>query len=120
MILTSNRTRELSDALKRRCLFHWIDYPNAGREPEIVQARLPGVSEADRHSVVSGPPAPRAGCPYELPGCGGGDGMGQALLAIGEDGEPRETLGSALKVIEDLVRVRELKPCSRVSEPRAR
>ncbi len=45
-MLTSNRTRELHDALKRRCLYHWIDYPTPEREAEIVRARLPGVSEA--------------------------------------------------------------------------
>src|SRR6202034_3200932 len=43
VFLTSNRTRELHDALKRRCLYHWIDYPSAEREREIVHARLPGV-----------------------------------------------------------------------------
>ncbi len=45
VVLTSNRTRELHDALKRRCLYHWIDYPTAEREEEIVLSRLPGVSE---------------------------------------------------------------------------
>src|SRR5512132_1124146 len=42
VILTSNRTREVHDALKRRCLYHWIDYPSAAKEFEIVQARVPG------------------------------------------------------------------------------
>ena len=46
VILTSNRTRELHDALKRRCLYHWIDYPDRDREAEIVHARLPGVPDA--------------------------------------------------------------------------
>src|SRR3954463_2115024 len=46
VILTSNRTRELHDALKRRCLYHWIDYPTREREAEIVRSRLPGVPEA--------------------------------------------------------------------------
>ena len=45
VILTSNRTRELHDALKRRCLYHWIDYPRPDREREIVRARIPGVPE---------------------------------------------------------------------------
>ena len=47
VVLTSNRTRELHDALKRRCLYHWIDYPTAEREVEIVLIRQPGVSELD-------------------------------------------------------------------------
>jgi MoxR-like ATPase len=46
VVLTSNRTRELHDALKRRCLYHWIDYPTPEREADIVRARLPGVPEA--------------------------------------------------------------------------
>ena len=53
VILTSNRTRELHDALKRRCLYHWIGYPAADREVEIVLVRAPGVPEALARSVVS-------------------------------------------------------------------
>src|SRR5881227_242598 len=45
VVLTSNRTRELHDALKRRCLYHWIEYPSREREAEIVRARIPGVAE---------------------------------------------------------------------------
>src|SRR5215467_11339890 len=45
VVLTSNRTRELSDALKRRCLFHWIDHPSLTREIEIVKIRIPGISD---------------------------------------------------------------------------
>jgi MoxR-like ATPase len=52
VILTSNRTRELHDALKRRCLYHWIDYPAPEREVEIVLIRQPGVSEALTRKVV--------------------------------------------------------------------
>ena len=53
MILTSNRTRELHDALKRRCLYHWIDYPPPEREVAIVAARLPGVAESLARKVVA-------------------------------------------------------------------
>src|SRR6476469_1626568 len=53
VILTSNRTRELHDALKRRCLYHWIGYPSAEREVEIVLIREPGVSEALARKVVA-------------------------------------------------------------------
>ena len=45
VVLTSNRTRELSDALKRRCLYHWIDYPDMEKEMEIVRKRLPGIEQ---------------------------------------------------------------------------
>ena len=50
VVLTSNRTRELHDAVKRRCLYHWIDYPSREREAEIVRARLPGVPRGDRRA----------------------------------------------------------------------
>ena len=53
VVLTSNRTRELHDALKRRCLYHWIGYPTAQREVEIVLVRQPGVSEALTRKVVA-------------------------------------------------------------------
>ena len=52
VILTSNRTRELSDALKRRCLYHWIDYPSFEKEMRIVRARLPGIEEELSTQVV--------------------------------------------------------------------
>jgi MoxR-like ATPase len=53
VVLTSNRTRELHDALKRRCLYHWIGYPPPDREVEIVKVRAPGVSEALTRKVVA-------------------------------------------------------------------
>jgi MoxR-like ATPase len=53
VVLTSNRTRELHDALKRRCLYHWVGFPGPEREVEIVLVRAPGVSERLAHSVVT-------------------------------------------------------------------
>src|SRR5438128_6999081 len=53
VVLTSNRTRDLHDALKRRCLYHWIDYPPPAREVEIVRRRVPGTSEALARSVTA-------------------------------------------------------------------
>ena len=53
VVLTSNRTRELHDALKRRCLYHWVGYPSVERETEIVRARVPGVSELLAAKVVA-------------------------------------------------------------------
>jgi MoxR-like ATPase len=52
VVLTSNRTRELHDALKRRCLYHWIDHPGLEREVEIVRSRAPEVSETLARQVV--------------------------------------------------------------------
>ncbi len=61
MILTSNRTREVHDALKRRCLYHWIDYPTAQKEYEIVLARVPDAPERLAREVVGVRPSPARG-----------------------------------------------------------
>ena len=53
VVITSNRTRELHDALKRRCLYHWIDFPDLEREVEIIRLRAPGVSEQLARSVAA-------------------------------------------------------------------
>ncbi|MGO9959308.1 MAG: AAA family ATPase [Solirubrobacteraceae bacterium] len=108
VMLTSNRTRELHDALKRRCLYHWIDYPTPEREREIVRARLPDVPERIAIRVVDAVARLREqGDLYKLPGVGETIVWARALLALGEDVELEETLGVALKVHEDVVRVRE-------------
>jgi MoxR-like ATPase len=111
VVLTSNRTRELHDALKRRCLYHWIDYPSAERERAIVAARLPGVPDAIAWRVVSAVGRLREqGDLYKLPGVGETLVWAQALLALGgEAASLEETLGAALKVHEDVLRVRERK-----------
>ncbi len=108
VLLTSNRTRELHDALKRRCLYHWIDYPNPEREREIVHARVPGLPEAIADRVVAAVARLRdQGDLYKQPGVGETIVWAQALLALGEEADLDETLGVALKVHEDVVRVRE-------------
>jgi MoxR-like ATPase len=110
VVLTSNRTRELHDALKRRCLYHWIDYPTPDREREIVQTRIPGVPEGIAARVVAAVGRLREqGDLYKQPGVGETLVWAQALLALGEDGDLDLTLGTALKVREDVVRVRERK-----------
>ena len=104
VVLTSNRTRELHDALKRRCLYHWIDYPTREREAEIVRARLPGVAEATRD-----------GCARRSRGCAtwastSRPGVGETIAwarALGAVDDLDATLGAALKVREDIERVRE-------------
>jgi MoxR-like ATPase len=108
VILTSNRTRELHDALKRRCLYHWIDYPSAELERAIVHARIPGVSEAIASRVVMAVGRLREhGDLYKLPGVGETLVWARALLALGEDADLEETLGVALKVHEDVERVKQ-------------
>jgi MoxR-like ATPase len=107
VVLTSNRTRELHDALKRRCLYHWIDYPTPERERAIVRARIPGVADAIAARVVAAVGRLRdQGDLYKQPGVGETLVWARALLA-GVDLD--ESLGAALKVHEDLVRVRERK-----------
>ncbi len=107
VILTSNRTRELHDALKRRCLYHWIDYPSAELERAIVHARIPDVPEAIAVRVVNAVGRLREhGDLYKLPGVGETLVWARALLALGEDADLDETLGVALKVHEDVERVR--------------
>jgi MoxR-like ATPase len=106
VVITSNRTRELHDALKRRCLYHWIDYPSPAREAEIVRARLPGVPDAIADRVCGAVARLRAEELYKLPGVGETIAWAQALLAL--DGDDLEsTLGVVLKVREDIEVVRE-------------
>ena len=108
VLLTSNRTRELHDALKRRCLYHWIDYPTPERERAIVHSRLPEVPDRIASRVVAAVAKLRdQGDLYKQPGVGETIVWAQALLALGEEADLEETLGAALKVHEDLLRVRE-------------
>jgi MoxR-like ATPase len=109
VILTGNRTREVHDALKRRCLYHWIDYPTPERERAIVHARLPEMPEEIAARVVNAVARLRGqGDLYKLPGVGETIVWAQALLALGEEASLQDTLGVALKVHEDVLRVREL------------
>ena len=108
VVLTSNRTRELHDALKRRCLYHWIDYPSRAREAEIVRTRLPGVPDEVASRVCDAVARLRSEELYKLPGVGETITWARALLARDGDGDLESTLGVALKVREDIDRVLEL------------
>ena len=105
VVLTSNRTRELHDALKRRCLYHWIDYPDPEREAAIVHARVPGVPDQVADRVCAAVERLRGQPLYKLPGVGETIAWAQALLAL-DDADLEATLGVALKVREDIDRVR--------------
>jgi len=105
VILTSNRTRELHDALKRRCLYQWIDYPSPEREAEIVRTRLPGVPESVAGRVCDAVARLRSEELYKLPGVGETITWARALLALDGDADLESTLGVALKVREDIDRV---------------
>jgi MoxR-like ATPase len=103
VVLTSNRTRELHDALKRRCLYHWIDYPTPERERAIVAARAPGVAEDVAARVCAAVARLREAELYKAPGVGETITWARALTAVDD---LDATLGAALKVREDVDRVR--------------
>jgi MoxR-like ATPase len=104
VVITSNRTRELHDALKRRCLYHWIDYPSPAREEEIVRVRLPGVPDEIAARVCAAVARLRGEELYKLPGVGETIAWAQALLAL-DDADLDATLGVVLKVREDIEQV---------------
>jgi MoxR-like ATPase len=110
-ILTSNRTRELHDALKRRCLFHWIDHPSLEREVEIVLLRVPHAAERLARQAAAFAQALRGLDLEKPPGVAETIDWTQALAALDVervDASVAElTLGSLLKVHEDLAAVRD-------------
>ena len=109
VVITSNRTRELHDALKRRCLYHWIDFPDLEREVEIIRLRAPGVSEPLARSVAVTVGRLRELDLVKLPGAAEAIDWAQALALLGADSADghagRETVGWAVKNREDLRRV---------------
>ena len=110
-ILTSNRTRELHDALKRRCLYHWIGYPSAEREVEIVLVRQPGVSEALTRKVVAAVNRLRELDLAKPPGVAETIDWVQTLDFLGatdlDQANAEDTLGTVVKERDDLELVRE-------------
>jgi MoxR-like ATPase len=111
VVLTSNRTRELHDALKRRCLYHWIDHPQLAREVEIIRTRLPDVSAELATQVASAVQRIRANEDVlKPPGVAESLDWARALQRLGHDhlnvAAAAETLGAVLKYQEDAERVR--------------
>jgi MoxR-like ATPase len=104
-VLTSNRTRELHDALKRRCLFHWIDYPSAQRSAEIIRRRVPGSSRALAEQVARTVERLRRLDLQKPPGVAEAIDWVAALELLGVEtldaGAIDRTLGSVLKYAED-------------------
>ncbi|MDJ0928286.1 MAG: MoxR family ATPase [Gammaproteobacteria bacterium] len=99
VVLTSNRTRELHDALKRRCLYHWIDYPDVAKEIEIVQARLPGVENDLANQLAFFMQRVRSEDLYKRPGIAETIDWAAALLALGTDELDRDTVDATLGCI---------------------
>jgi MoxR-like ATPase len=110
VILTSNRTREVHDALKRRCLYHWIDYPSEAKEFEIVLARVPSAPESLARRVVHFVHRLRGADLTKVPGIAETLDWANALLSLGAtELSPQvvdETLGVVLKYEEDIRHVR--------------
>jgi MoxR-like ATPase len=112
VILTSNRTRELSDALKRRCLYHWIDFPNLEKEMLIVKKRLPGIEEKLLKQVVSLVQQFRQQKLSKTPGVSETIDWAESLMALGHREVNaksfEQTLGTVLKSAEDIGQVKTL------------
>jgi MoxR-like ATPase len=110
VIITSNRTREIHDALKRRCLYHWIDYPDYQKELRIVQSKVPGVPELLSKQVVAFVQELRKLELYKSPGVAETLDWAAALMALDvtslEPGAIEDTFGALLKYQDDIVRAR--------------
>jgi len=110
VILTSNRSRELSDALKRRCLYHWIDYPSFETEMKIVHARLPDVEKELTRQVVHLVQAVRRLELSKPPGIAETLDCAQAASALGKDAldvqTVEQTMGCLVKSMEDGITLR--------------
>jgi MoxR-like ATPase len=110
VILTSNRTREVHDAIRRRCLYHWVDYPDAARERAILAAKAPGVPEALAAQVVAFVQKLRTEDLFKLPGVAETIDWAQALTYLNTrelaPAAVDDTLGVLLKYQDDIAKVR--------------
>jgi MoxR-like ATPase len=109
VIVTSNRTREIHDAIKRRCLYQWIDYPSVERELAILAARAPEVPEKLRQQIVAFIHKLRASDLFKVPGVAETLDWGHALVALGavelDQTAVESTLGVLLKYQDDLAKI---------------
>jgi MoxR-like ATPase len=110
VIITSNRTREIHDAIKRRCLYHWVDFPDAARELEIVRRKVPGIAERLSREVVAFVQSLRKADLFKQPGVAETLDWAQALTALDTISLAPEavqsTLGVLLKYQDDLAKIR--------------
>jgi MoxR-like ATPase len=123
VVITSNRTREIHDAVKRRCLYHWVDYPNAERELEILRRKAPGAADALAREVVGFVQRLRRMDLFKLPGVAETIDWSQALVALDAlalDPETiNNTLGALLKYQDDIARVQGTEAARILSEVKA-
>jgi len=122
VVITSNRTREVHDAIRRRCLYHWVDYPDAARETAILKLRAPGVSETLSAQVVAFVQRLRGGDYFKLPGVAETIDWANALAALDarelETGAVDATLGVLLKYQDDIARLKGEEAARLVAEAR--
>lgn len=123
VIITSNRTREVHDAVRRRCLYHWVDYPDAARERAILKLRAPGLPEALSAQVVAFVQKLREGDYFKLPGVAETIDWAQALAALDakalEQGAVDETLGVLLKYQDDIAKLKGEEAARLIAEAQA-
>jgi MoxR-like ATPase len=109
VVITSNRTREIHDALKRRCLYHWVGYPTAERELKIVRAKVPGISKKLSQEVVAFVQALRAQDLFKSPGVAESLDWAAALTELDvvalDPATVSDTLGVLLKYQDDIARI---------------
>jgi MoxR-like ATPase len=108
VILTSNRTRDLHEALRRRCVYHWIDYPDPAREAQIIMIRASGVAEATAKAVVNAVGSLRREPLTKPPGVAESVDWAEAVTLLAKGGAPwpeafRRSIGVAVKDEEDLI-----------------
>ncbi len=110
VVVTSNRTREIHDALKRRCFYYWVDYPDAPRELEILRVKVPGVAETLARQVVAFVQKLRPKDLFKLPGIAETIDWAEALIQLDKVAlDPRaidDTLGVLLKYQDDIAKIR--------------
>ena len=123
-IITSNRTREIHDALKRRCLYHWVDFPSVERELEIVRLKAPGASDRLYIQVVEFVQRMRKLDLFKAPGVAETIDWTNALLALNtirlDPATVQDTLGVLLKYQDDIVKLRSGDTAKLLDELRAR
>jgi len=123
VIITSNRTREIHDAVKRRCLYHWVDYPDAARELDIVRRKAPGAAERLSQEIVAFVQRLRKMDLFKLPGVAETIDWTKALVALDklalDPDTVNDTLGALLKYQDDISRVRGSEAERLLSEVRA-
>ncbi len=124
VILTSNRTREIHDAIKRRCLYYWVDYPTADRELAIIKAKAPEASARLSQEVVLFVQRLRTMDLFKLPGVAETIDWTRALLALDsivlEPETINNTLGTLLKYQDDIAKVQGSEAAAILSEVRAK